>query len=37
MVRNEQGQFISDKDRYIALLELRIIFLKMKMEGKFYV
>jgi hypothetical protein len=35
MPRDKNGRFISDKDRYIALLELRIMFLKMKMEGKF--
>lgn len=36
-VRNELGQYISDKDRYIALLELRIMFLEMKLRGVFYI
>lgn len=35
MIRNELGQFISDKDRYIALLELRCIFYEMKLRGVF--
>jgi len=36
MIRNGKGQFISDKDRYIALLELRVMFLEMKLRGEFY-
>jgi hypothetical protein len=35
MCRNNLGQFISNKDRYITLLELRIMFLEMKIRGDF--
>ena len=34
-MRDLNGRFMSDKDRYITLLELRIIFLKMKLRGEY--
>ncbi|KKN41726.1 hypothetical protein LCGC14_0720440 [marine sediment metagenome] len=32
-LRNDKGQFISNKDRYIFLLEVRIMFLKLTLKG----
>ena len=36
MTRDLNGRFMSDKDRYITLLELRCMFYKMKLKGEFY-
>lgn len=36
-MRDLKGRFMCDKDRYITLLELRIMFLEMKLGGKYNV
>lgn len=34
-MRDLNGRFMSEKDRYITLLELRIMFLEMRLRGEF--